>query len=67
MPWMMKSGAWWRILTNHRSLLKQGAGHYDDDALLTAGEYVSKYSRGGFGSMFFGDEKVYRWFDEEAD
>ena len=41
--WMFKSGAWWRIIIDHRSRFK---GLYDDSiGTLTAGEYVSRYIR----------------------
>ena len=60
--WMLNSGAWWRILTNHRSLLK------DDEGRYTAGEYVSKCSLGGFHSpSFFDHDRVMQWTMEEED
>lgn len=40
--WMWKSGAWWRILMNHRSLLLCSVRYPRDDGCMTAGEYVSK-------------------------
>ena len=53
---------------NHRSLLKYGDNHLEDDGRLTAGEYVSKYSMRGFDSSgFFDEDKVNQWIDEEDD
>lgn len=46
--WMLKSGAWWRILLNRKSLLQSHYKPWGLDDRLTAGEYVSKYSTGGF-------------------
>ena len=41
--WMFRSGAWWRVIINHGSRL---LGPYDGrKGSLTAGEYVSKYSK----------------------
>ena len=46
--WIFESGAWWRILVNHRSRI---ISPYDpqsdksDKGLLNAGEYASKYSQ----------------------
>ena len=67
MRWMFKSGAWWRLITDHRSRL---IGRYDHlKGTLTAGEYVSKHIRSqrrqpgdGFKSPFFlGQTHYYRW------
>ncbi len=46
-PWMLKSGAWWRILSNHRSrIFSRYSPQTDnsDEGLLNAGEYASRYS-----------------------
>lgn len=45
--WMFKSGAWWRILINHRSQIISRYGPplgKSDKGPLNAGEYASKYS-----------------------
>ena len=43
--WMFKSGAWWRLIIDHRSRF---IGLYDNrKGSLTAGEFVSKYIRSG--------------------
>ena len=43
--WMFQSGAWWRLITDHRS---RYVGFYDQGkGSLTAGEYVSKHIRSG--------------------
>ena len=43
--WMLKSGAWWRVVMDHRSRF---LGRYDNGkGSLTAGEFVSKYIRSG--------------------
>ena len=41
--WMLKSGAWWRIIVDHRS--RYLGPHDSGKGSLTAGEYVSKYIR----------------------
>ena len=41
MLWMLKSGAWWRIIIDHRS--RYVGEHDNQKGSLTAGEYVSKY------------------------
>lgn len=46
--WIFKSGAWWRILVNHRSRIISRYGPpvgKSDKGLLNAGEYASKYSQ----------------------
>lgn len=49
--WRLRSGVWWRILTNHRSRIstRRGDQAYRNEN-LTAGEYVSKYSTKGQGT-----------------
>ena len=43
--WMFKSGAWWRLIVDHRSRF---VSRYDlGKGSLTAGEYVSKHIRSG--------------------
>lgn len=43
--WIFKSGAWWRVIIDHRSRF---VGPYDyGDGSLTAGEYLSRYIRSG--------------------
>ena len=43
--WMFKSGAWWRVIIDHRSRF---VGPYDyGDGSLTASEYLSKFIRSG--------------------
>ena len=59
--WMFKSGAWWRIIVNHRSQLADP--YVKDRESLTAGEYVSKYSRNPWtrvSSFFFPSEPFRR-------
>ena len=64
--WMLNSGAWWRILMNHRPFLKSAFDHLGNDGRLTAGEYVSKYSITAFASFtFFDVDKVIQWIGEE--
>ena len=41
--WMLKSGAWWRVIVDHRS--RSLGPHDNGKKSLTAGEYVSKYIR----------------------
>lgn len=42
--WMVESGAWWRVIIDHRSRF---VGRYDNGkGSLTAAEYVSKHIRG---------------------
>ena len=43
--WMLESGAWWRVVIDHRSRF---VGRYDNGkGSLTAGEFVSKHIRSG--------------------
>ena len=52
--WMWKSGAWWRILLNHRSFYKlRDENFLQIDEHLTAAEYVSKYSMNWYYSRLF--------------
>ncbi len=55
--WMFGSGAWWRIAIDHKSRIKDYIAYgspsriipevpLEDLRRLTAGEYVSKYSKG---------------------
>lgn len=43
--WMFRSGAWWRILLNHRSRLASPMVAHGIIGRLNAGEYVSKYGK----------------------
>lgn len=46
--WMLKSGAWWRILSNHRSRIINRYGPpigESDKGPLNAGEFASRYSQ----------------------
>ncbi len=66
--WMLKSGAWWRIIIDHRSLVKDGCVLQKDNGRLTAGEYVSKYSTREYdGPAFFDDSNVNQWIDGKDD
>ena len=48
--WMLRSGLWWRLLTNDRSrILTTRDIREDPNEVLTAGEYVSKWSTKGQG------------------
>lgn len=61
--WMLKSGAWWRILLNLKSLLQFHYDPWDSGERLTAGEYVSKYStRGLYNTYHFFSSNI-EWID----
>lgn len=56
--WMFKSGAWWRILVDHRSRI---CGHVLESDCWTAGEYVSKYSKESHTGDFFSVQRTIYW------
>ena len=67
--WMWKSGAWWRILLNHRSFYKtRDENSLKNDEHLTAAEYVSKYIMSwSINSMHFDEDEVVQWIDTVED
>ena len=70
--WMFRSGAWWRILINHRSQIstrstRWGDRRYHSEA-LTAGEYVSKNITEGYPtSMHLARGGDVQWTKVEQD
>ena len=66
--WMWKSGAWWRILINDRSLLTGSFGAMIDDGSFTACEYVSKHSiRRSDQHWYFDEDDPIKWVKVKKD
>ena len=66
--WMFRSGAWWRILINHRSQIstRLRGGEYHSQG-LTAGEFVSKYTANGLQAACFVRGENVQWTKVEQD
>ena len=62
--WMFISGAWWRILTNHKSRLVGDNCPREDMGRWNAGEYVSKYGSKAIRGGFYEHGHYYRPFHQ---